>query len=132
MRKLFFLLALLVGFTSVAQTSGQLKKRFLGTYTGFIPSYKTVSSNIQVDSVALSIELSSNQLRFSLGKLEFEGEYTILLETTSYFILECKMEDRLANERIMVYKRGKKISRDGLFPQPNATLYKLRKKKRNQ
>jgi hypothetical protein len=132
MRKLFFLLTLLVGFTSVAQTSGQLKKRFLGTYTGFIPSYKTVSSNIQVDSVALTIELSSNQLRFSLGKLEFEGEYTILLETASYYILECKMEDRIANERIMVYKRGKKISRDGLFPQPNATLYKLRKKKRNQ
>jgi hypothetical protein len=132
MRKLFFLLTLLVGFTSVAQTSGQLKKRFLGTYTGFIPSYKTVSSNIQVDSVALTIELSNNHLQFTLGKLAFEGEYTILLETAAYFILECKMEDRLANERIMVYKRGKKISRDGLFPQPNATLYKLRKKKRNQ
>ena len=132
MRKIFFLLTLLVGFTSAAQTSGQLKKRFLGTYTGFIPSYKTVSSNIQVDSVALTIELSSNQLRFTLGKLEFEGEYAILLETATYFILECKMEDRIANERIMVYKRGKKISRDGLFPQPNATLYKLRKKKRNQ
>ncbi len=132
MRKLFFLLTLFVGFLSAAQTSGQLKKRFLGTYTGFIPSYKTVSSNIQVDSVAFTIELSNNHLQFTLGKLEFEGEYTILLETSTYFILECKMDDRIANERIMVYKRGKKISRDGLFPQPNATLYKLRKKKRNQ
>ena len=132
MRKLFFLLTLLVGFSSVAQTSGQLKKRLLGTYSGFIPSYKTVSTNIHVDSVAVTIKLSNNSLQFTVGKLEFEGEYTVLLETSTYFILDCKIEDRIANERIMVYKRGKKISRDGLFPQPNATLYKLRKKKRNQ
>lgn len=132
MKKLFFLLTLLVGFSSAAQTSVQLKKRFIGTYTGFIPSYKTVSSNIQVDSVALTIELSKNHLQFTLGKLEFEGEFTVLSETSTHFILDCNMKGRNANERIIVFKRGKKIAREGLFPQPSATLFKQRKKKRNQ
>jgi len=34
------------------------------------------------------------------------------------------MDGQLAGERIVVYKKGKKISRDGLYPQPNAFLYK--------
>jgi hypothetical protein len=32
----------------------------------------------------------------------------------------------LAGERIVVYKRGKKISREGLYPQPNAFLFKVK------
>jgi hypothetical protein len=36
------------------------------------------------------------------------------------------MEGQLAGERIVVYKHGKKISREGLYPQPNTFLFKVK------
>jgi hypothetical protein len=39
-------------------------------------------------------------------------------------LLDCKINGQLANERVVVFKKGKKISRDGLYPQPNTILLK--------
>jgi len=46
-----------------------------------------------------------------------------MFEGKKYFLLYVKIEEKLAGERIVVYKKGKKISRDGLYPQPSAFLY---------
>ena len=51
----------------------------------------------------------------------------VMFEAQKYFLLDVKIEGQLATERIMVYKRGKKLSRDGMYPQP---VTELRKKKR--
>jgi hypothetical protein len=40
--------------------------------------------------------------------------------------LDCRMDGQLAGERIVVYNRGKRISRDGLFPQPSSFLDRVK------
>jgi hypothetical protein len=47
-----------------------------------------------------------------------------LFDTKSYYLLEVKLENQFAPERLMVYKKGKKIIREGIRPQPDALLLK--------
>ena len=42
----------------------------------------------------------------------------------TYFLVDAKIDDQLATERLIIYKRGRKISRDGMYPQPVTELKK--------
>jgi len=133
MKKVLLFFLLLVNFTVLSQTSKGLKKRFLGTYAGFISSYELKTPTpIFVDSVGIKITIEKEQISFSIGTHQYSGSYKLLLETKKYIVLECTIENQMATERIMVYKRGKHLSRDGLFPQPNAELFKIKHTKNHQ
>lgn len=133
MKKVLLFFLLLVNLTVLSQTTNDLKKRFLGTYTGFIGSYELKTPTlIFVDSVEIQITIEKGLVSFSIGPNHYSGKYKLLLETKKYIILECAIENLIATERIMVYKRGKRLSRDGLFPQPNAELFKIKQSKNNQ
>lgn len=125
-RSIVFLLFFLPLFTS-AQKKIELKKRYLDTYEGFISSFKMDSGNdlVTVDSTSIQIEIKENEVNFTIGKNSFKGTYYVMFEAKKYYLLDCSIEGQLAGERIIVYKRGKKISRDGLYPQPNTFLYKM-------
>ena len=133
MKKVLLFFLLLVNFTVLSQTTKGLKKRFLGTYAGFISSYELKTPTpIFVDSVEIKITIEKEQISFSIGTHQYSGSYKLLLETKKYIVLECTIENQMATERIMVYKRGKHLSRDGLFPQPNAELFKIKQTKNHQ
>lgn len=110
---------------SMAQKPIELKKKFFGTYSGEISSFKldTGEDLVDVAKSEISIKIEADSIHFSIGRNELASTYSVLFEAAKYYVLDCKVNGRLAGERIVVYKKGKKISRDGLFPQPNALLY---------
>ena len=118
-----FLLPLLL--LAQKQVDG-LKKKYFGTYEGEINSFQLDSGKdlVSVDSTGVSVEIGDSTVFITIGKNLLRGKYTVLFEAKAYFLLDCRMDGQLAGERIVVYKKGKKISRDGLYPQPNAFLYK--------
>ena len=103
-----------------------LKKKYYGTYVGEITSFQLDSGKdlVAVDSTDISVKIDDSTVLITIGKNKLKGRYDVMFEAKTYFLLDCRMEGQLAGERIVVYKKGKKISRDGLYPQPNAFLYR--------
>ncbi len=123
-RKLLFCFCLLPLFLS-AQKPIELKKKFFGTYVGEIPAFQLDSGKdlLDVDQTIMKAVIESNNITFTIGNRALNGTYEVLFEGKKYFLLDCVIENQLAGERIVVYKKGNKISRDGLYPQPSAFLY---------
>jgi hypothetical protein len=109
-----------------SQSTTSLKKKYLGSYIGEIPSYSFNAEDGQIDVAATSIKIiiKAKEINFEIGKKAYQGTYNVLFEANNYFLLDCEIPNQLATERIMVFKKGKKISRDGLYPQPMAFLKK--------
>jgi hypothetical protein len=108
---------------------GQVKKNLFGTYTGQISSY-TLNTGLQsfkVEAVSIEVKVSSDSLFVQIGNIAVKGNYEILLDKPNYYVLVGKMENQLADERIILYKKGKKLSREGIQPQPDAMLEKKKK-----
>ncbi len=126
MKKQF--LFLLIVLLSAGQLSAQtkLKRKYYGTYEGQINEYplEVGKKLIQVKAVPIRIEINAGYLSIQVGKLTTRGNYKVLFEADDYFVLDAVMENQSIGERIVVFKRGAKISRDGLFPQPSARLFK--------
>jgi len=117
---LFFLGSHLYGQKPVV-----LKSKFFGTYKGDIASYQMDSGKelVDVDSCAIQVTIADSTVDIAVGKNLLKGKYTVMFEAKTYYLLDCKIEAQFAGERIVVYKKGKKISRDGLYPQPSVMLY---------
>lgn len=109
-----------------AQKELKLAKKFFGDYQGVVPEYVLPSSGgeVRVLETPIHIKIDEELMELSIGKLDLKGNYKILFESKGYFLIECTAEGKPLPERIMVFKRGKRISRDGLYPQPSAILFK--------
>ena len=126
-KNIFFLFVfLLIGFSAGAQ----LKKSSLGNYSGEIPAYELNTGHqvLPVEKTPINILLSEKAIQIEIGNQSFSGTYSILFKTKSYTVLEAVMDNQQATERIIVYRKGKKISREGIKPQPDALLFKKKKR----
>jgi hypothetical protein len=125
MKKWSVIVLLCIQSSLWAQKPIELKRKYFGTYTGDISSFQLDSGKeiLEVDYTGIEVTISDSTIDLSIGKNQLKGSYTVLFEAKTYYLLDCKIENQLAGERIVVYKKGKKISRDGLYPQPNAFLY---------
>ncbi len=128
MSRFLFLLLFILPVLLSAQQPIELKKKFQGTYEGAISAYQLDSGKeiVDVDLTPIQIEITETKVSLSIGKNKLSGTYTIMFEAKTYFLLDCRIDNQLAGERIVVYKKGKKISRDGLFPQPSVQLEKTK------
>jgi len=110
----------------MAQKPVELKSKYFGKYSGEISAFQLDAGKelIDIEATSITVEIKESTVSFTIGRNVIKGNYKVLFEAKKYFLLDCKIENQLAGERIVVYKKGKKISRDGLFPQPNAFLYK--------
>lgn len=126
MLRIIIFSCLLLPLVTVAQKQIDLKSKFYGTYTGMITSFQLDSGKdlVDVDSTTIAVEISEKEVVIKVGKNTLKGTYHVMFEAKKYFLLDCRVENQLAGERIVVYKKGKKISRDGLYPQPNTFLFK--------
>ena len=124
----FLLILFFIPFASFSQKQIDLKKKFIGSYKGEISSFKldTGEDLVDVASVPITIEIKVDEVSFKIGLHELTGSYEVMFEADKYYLLDCKIPGRLAGERVVVYKKGKKISRDGLYPQPSAMLYRVK------
>lgn len=121
------LVVLLLCFVATSvDAQNKLKRKYYGTYEGQINAYKFDAGDIlvEVDEVPIRIEINSGYLTLQIGKLTTNGTFEILFEADEYYVLDAKMENQFVGERIVVYKKGKKISRDGLYPQPSTLLFR--------
>lgn len=102
----------------------QLKKKKLGTYEGVIPRYElnTGFKQIEVDETPISITLFVDSIQMQIGNQAFSGTYVVVLETREYTVLEGRMKNQTAVERILVYRKKRMISREGIRPQLDAVL----------
>ncbi len=124
MKQWYILMFILLPITLVAQNDVTLKKKYLGKYKGTIPAYQiqTDKEVLDVSSCAIYIDLQDDAIDMTIGNNKLTGTYTVLFKTKTYYLLEARMEGQTYAERIMVYVKGKKASREGLYPQPMAAL----------
>lgn len=117
---------LVAPLTLLGQKEVKLKKKFFGAYKGEIPAYKLDIGDevIEVSSTVIFVDLQEQDITISIGNNVLKGKYEVMFEAKSYYLLDVDVDNQLANERIMVYKRGKKIARDGMYPQPLAEMSK--------
>ena len=120
---------LIVPFGLTAQKEIKLKRKYLAKYEGVIPAYSMGSALevVDVDETTITITIGKEFIYTTIGDRKLQGTYVVMFEADTYYLLDATMSGQMANERILVYKRGKKIARDGMYPQP---LADLKKKKR--
>jgi len=125
---IIFVLLLLPVFT-FCQRKSDLKRKYFGAYEGVIPGYRMESSEdmMFVSGASIRIEIEKSKLHIRIGQYLTSGTYEVLFIAKKYYLLDVKIDGQLATERIMVYKRGKKLSRDGMYPQPIAELSKIKR-----
>lgn len=128
MKQMLLVLVMGLSLTTFGQEDIDLKRKYRGTYEGTIPEYRFESSRdlLFVAETPISIEIGEKQVRVSIGNRELFGSYSVMFEADKYYLLDVVIDGQLANERIIVYKHGKKLSRDGMFPQPVTRLDKVR------
>jgi hypothetical protein len=126
MMRLLLVVFFLVPIIGLSQKPIELKSKFLGVYEGKISSFLMDSGKdlLTVEESPITIEIAEETILFAIGSNKKSGIYTVMFEADKYFLLDCKINGQLANERVVVFKKGKKISRDGLYPQPNTILLK--------
>ncbi|MEY3425301.1 MAG: hypothetical protein RL679_659 [Bacteroidota bacterium] len=126
MMRVLLVVFVLLPIIGLSQKPIELKSKFLGVYEGKISSFLMDSGKdlLSVDESPITIEIKADAIFFAVGSNKKSGIYTVLFEADKYFLLDCKINGQLANERVVVFKKGKKISRDGLYPQPNTILLK--------
>jgi hypothetical protein len=127
--KWIIVLILVFPFALNAQKEIKLKRKYMAKYVGVVPAYSMGSALeiVDVDETPITVTIGKEFIYTTIGERKLQGTYTIMFEADTYYLLDATMTGQLANERILVYKRGKKISRDGMYPQPLADLKKKRK-----
>lgn len=130
MRLLLLTLLFVLPLSAFSQKEIKLKKKYFGKYKGVIPAYKMNATNeiVEVGETMIYIDIFKGQIMVKVGNNVRYGTYEVMFMADKYFLLDATIEGQLATERIMVYKRGKKIARDGMFPQPVTELERYAKK----
>jgi hypothetical protein len=108
-----------------------LKKKYQGYYEGVIPEYSIHTSGELhfVSDAPIEIMIGENQVQVTVGNNVMLGTYEVMFRAEKYYLLDVNIEGQLANERILVYKKGKKLSREGMFPQPVTSLKKMKRRR---
>lgn len=124
MKHILLFALLILAFTTFGQ---DLRKKFYGTYEGVIPTYNLDIGGqvVEVKSVRIKIELNEGEITQDIGNTSKKGTWKIIYEGKNYFILSAALEGQTVEERIVVYKKGHKLSREGIYPQPAAELNKI-------
>lgn len=126
--KWIFLLLLIFPLAAFSQKEITLKRKYFGKYEGTVPAYTMGSAleMVDVDEAEIMVTIGKDFIYTTIGERKLQGTYTIMFEADDYFLLDATMTGQLANERILVYKQGKKIAREGMYPQPLADLKKTK------
>ena len=128
--KWIIVLLLILPLGANAQKKVKLKRKYLAKYEGVIPAYSMGSALevVDVDEVPISVTIGKGFIYTTIGNRKLQGTYVVMFEAETYYLLDATMQGQMVNERILVYKRGKRISRDGMYPQPVADLKKKKRR----
>jgi len=129
--KWFIIPLLLFPFVLNAQKEIKLKRKYLAKYEGTVPAYSMGSALevVDVEETPITVTIGKSFIYTTIGDRKLQGTYEVMFEADTYYLLDATMTGQMVNERILVYKRGKRIARDGMYPQPLADLTKTRRRK---
>lgn len=106
-------------------TFGQsIKKKLYGTYEGTIPSYKVEMGTgvVDVNATAIRIQLLDHSVVQQLGNSTQTGTWKVEDNEKAYYVIIVHLQGQLTEERIILYKKTKTMTREGIFPQPDCEL----------
>ena len=128
MHKMLVFLLVITPLFAFSQKKIDLRKKYFGKYKGTVPSYNIDAGEeiIRVSESMIYINIAKDEISVAVGNNKLYGTYKVMFEAKTYYLLDAKIDGQLATERIMVYKRGRKIARDGMYPQPVTELKKYR------
>ncbi len=128
MIKWIFTLFVILPMVVSAQKEIHLKRKYLGKYKGEIPAYNidTGEKIMRVSSSAIYVEIDKTDISITVGNNKLTGTYKVMFKAQTYYLVDATIEGQLATERIIVYKRGRKIARDGMYPQPVTSMKKYK------
>ena len=117
----------IIPFLSISQNI--LKKKYYGNYLGSIPAYKMEDGKmiVEVDSVSIQIEfLKDGAVNYTIGNTKDHGTYNVEFTTDNFILISAKLENQKAEEKIKLYLKDKHLEREGIYPQPEGRLLKLK------
>ncbi|WP_430406096.1 hypothetical protein [Fluviicola sp.] len=122
-----FCLLLLVLTSSFSGNSQEIKKKYLGVFTGEIPSYALELGEevFQVQSAQMEVELKPEGILIEkIASKEIKGTYQFIKEDKSGIYFEAKLDGQFIPESYILYKKEKRLERKGIYPQPDVFLKK--------
>lgn len=125
MRFCLLVLILIASFSGISQ---EIKKKYLGTYSGEIPSYALELGEevFQVQTAAIEIQLNAEGILIEkIATKELKGTYQFLKEDKNAIYFEGKLDGQFIPESYILYKKDKRLERKGIYPQPDAFLKKI-------
>ena len=116
--------------TSFVSAQKPLKKKFLGEYEGEISAYKinTGSQFIDVLATPVYLTIEKTELVFKVGRNEMTLPYTWTKKDKKTLEIVFTRSTDETKEILKLTKKTREIMREGLYPQPNCILKKVRKK----
>ena len=111
----------------LGQKSIKIKKKFLGKYSGSIPSYEIQLKEgmTSVDAVEISFVLKKDySIEIQIGKEKKESRFTVLERNKNNYTIEVRIPGEKYIEKLELKGKEKILFREGLYPQPKAHLSK--------
>jgi hypothetical protein len=122
-----FCLLLLVLTCSFSGNSQEIKKKYLGVFTGEIPSYglELGQEVFQVESTQIEVQLRPEGIVIEkIASKEVMGTYQFIKEDKNGIYFEAKLDGQFISESYILYKKEKRLERKGIYPQPDVFLKK--------
>ncbi len=123
-----FCLLLFIFTCSFYGISQEVKKKYLGIYTGEIPSYALELGEevFQVQSTSIEIQLKPEGILVEkIAAKEITGTYQFIKEDKTAIYFEAKLKEQFIPESYILYKKDKRLERKGIYPQPDVFLKKI-------
>jgi hypothetical protein len=115
-------------FLGCAAFGQNIKKKLYGTYEGTIAGYKLDIGQTVVDVYAATIQIVLSEdatAKQTIGSETTRGTWKIEDTEKGYYVIVLKLEGQQAEERLILYKKTRTMTREGIFPQPDAVLTQL-------
>lgn len=126
MRQFHYLFLITLAFFILSSAGKKpIPKRLIGTYIGLQDAYEVKVNDdlVLVPSVQLTVKLSYNELILSSPNKVLKARYEVSSPTKKYYAIKVFLEDGTI-ENWQLFRKGKKILRDGLHPRPSMVFVK--------
>lgn len=120
-------LLLFILICSFSGNSQEIKKKYLGVFTGEIPSYALELGEevFQVQSAQMEVQLKPEGIMIEkIASKETRGTYQWIKEDKIGIYFEAKLDGQFIPESYILYKKEKRLERKGIYPQPDVFLKK--------